>query len=160
LTLEFVTLLNQAGRFQEALSILEKRRFSPREGGEGLASAQYVYTKRALGVEALLAAKPCDALDYLGAARNYPQNLGEGKHLLTLERDLDYLSGVAAHLAGNAEIARKYWNAAAVSLTEPGMHSYFQALALRELGDEEASWETLFRLVRFAEKKGESVAED
>jgi len=159
LTLEFVTLLNQAGRFQEALSILEKRRFSPWEGGEGLAPAQYVYAKRALGVEDLLAAKPCQALEFFEAARNYPHNLGEGKHLLTPERDLNYLSGVAAHQAGNADMARKYWNTAAVSLPEPGMHSYFQALALRELGDEEAARETLFRLARFAEKKGEAVAE-
>ena len=40
LTVEFVTLLNQAGKFQEALSVLKKSRFSPWEGGEGLASAQ------------------------------------------------------------------------------------------------------------------------
>ena len=113
LTVEFVTLLNQADRFHEALSILKNRRFSPWEGGEGLASAQYVYAHRALGIEALLAAKPSDALKHFEAARNYPHNLGEGKHLLTLERDLDYFSGLAAQQLGEAELARKYWNAAA-----------------------------------------------
>ena len=157
LTVEFVTLLNQAGKFQEALSILEKRRFSPWEGGEGLASAQFVYANRGLGIEALLAAKPCDALHYFDAARNYPHNLGEGKHLLTLERDLDYFSGLAAQQAGDLDLARNYWSAAAATLAEPGMHCYFQALALRQLGDEEAARATLSRLARFAEKKREAV---
>lgn len=158
LTVEFVTLLNQAGHFKEALSILNKRRFSPWEGGEGLASSQYVYAHRALGIRALLDAKPCDALHHFEAARAYPHNLGEGKHLLTLERDLDYLSGWAARQAGNAELAHKYWSAAAAALPEPGMHSYFQAMAARETGEEEAAQGTLVELARFAEKKRRSVA--
>lgn len=158
LTVEFVTLLNQTERFEEALSILKKRRFSPWEGGEGLASAQYVYANRALGMRALMAAKPCDALDFFEAARVYPHNLGEGKHLLTLERDLDYLSGVSAQQSGNSELAHKYWKSAAAVLPEPGMHSYFRALAFRELGEEEAARETLSRLARFAEEKRKAVA--
>jgi len=116
-----------------------------------------VYASRGLGVEALLAAKPCDALHYFDAARNYPHNLGEGKHLLTLERDLDYFSGLAAQQAGDSDLARNYWSAAAATLAEPGMHCYFQALALRQLGDEEAARATLSRLARFAEKKREAV---
>jgi tetratricopeptide (TPR) repeat protein len=158
LTVEFVTLLNQSGRFHEALSILKNCRFSPWEGGEGLASAQYVYANRALGVEALLAAKPSDALHYFEAARNYPHNLGEGKHLLTLERDLDYFSGLAAKQAGNADLARTYWNQAAAAMSEPGMHSYFRALALRELGDEEAARKILSELAGFAEEKSKAIA--
>ena len=158
LMVEFVTLLNQADKFHEALSILENRRFSPWEGGEGLASAQYVYAHRALGIAAVLAAKPSDALGHFEAARNYPQNLGEGKHLLTLERDLDYFSGLAAQQLGDAELARKYWSAAAAPLPERGVHSYFQAMALRELGNEEAACEVLSSLARFADQKGKAVA--
>ncbi len=109
-------------------------------------------------MEALLAAKPCDALHLFEAARNYPPNLGEGKHLLTLERDLDYFSGLAARQAGHADLARRHWTAAASALPEPGMHSYFQALAMRELGDEEAARQVLSELARFAEKKRQSVA--
>lgn len=158
LTVEFVTLLNQSGRFEQALSILKKRRFSPWEGGEGLASAQYVYANRALGIEALVSAKPSDALRYFQAARHYPHNLGEGKHLLTLERDLDYLSGLATQRTGNEEQARKYWNAAAAPLPDAGMHSYFQALASRELGNEETARKLLAGLARFAEDKRGAVA--
>ncbi len=157
LTVEFVTLLNQTGQPREALCVLEKRRFSPWEGGEGLVSAQYVYAHRALGVQAMLAGKTSDALHHFEAARHYPHNLGEGKHLLTLERDLDYYSGLAAQHAGNADLARAYWNTAAAALPEPGMHSYFQALAIRELGDEDAARGVLSELARLTEEKKKIV---
>ncbi len=157
LTVERVTLLNQAGRHEEALSILANRRFSPWEGGEGLTSAQYVYAHRGLGVAALEAGKPAYALKHFEAARNYPHNLGEGKHLLTLERDLDYFSGLAAHELGDAQAARAYWQAASAPLPEPGVHSYFQALALRALGNDEAARGVLLDLARVATIKSKQV---
>ena len=43
-------------------------------------------------------------------------------------------------------------------LPEPGVHSYFQALALRELGNEEAGREVLSSLARFADEKRKAVA--
>jgi tetratricopeptide (TPR) repeat protein len=158
LTIEFVTLLNQAGKFHEALSILKERRFSPWEGGEGLSSAQYVFAHRALGTQALVAGQPCDALNHFAAARNYPHNLGEGKHLLTLERDLDYFSGLAAEQCGDAERAVAFWEGAAATLPEPGIHSYFQALALKKLGREPAAENVLHSLSRMADQKRVAVA--
>ena len=109
-------------------------------------------------MQALIAARPCDALKSFTAARNYPHNLGEGKHLLTLERDLDYLSGLAAHQCGDREGASRFWKAAAAPLPEPGVYSYFQALALRELGNEQAAQEVLSNLARFAEDKRKTAA--
>ena len=103
LSVEYVTLLNQCERWQPALERLSARRFSPWEGGEGLVSAQYVHAHRALGLTELVAGRPAQALDHFEAARHYPNNLCEGKHLLTLERDLDYLSGLAEQLHGNAK---------------------------------------------------------
>lgn len=158
LTVEFVTLLNQSGQFREALSVLTQRRFSPWEGGEGLASAQYVFANCALGLQALMAEKPGDALKHFGAARNYPENLGEGKHLLTLERDLDYFSGMAAKQLGDSELAHRYWTAAAAPLDQTSVHSYFQGLALRQLGNEEAAEDVLLELAQFGEEKSKSVA--
>ncbi len=157
LTVEFVTLLNQTGRYQDALDILNKRRFSPWEGGEGLVSAQYVLAHRALGIEALMAGTPLIALQHLDAARNYPHNLGEGKHLLTLERDLDYFSGLAARQHGDTELAGKYWRAAAAPLETPGVHSYFRAMALSAMGEGEAGREVLSELARFAGEKMNEV---
>jgi tetratricopeptide (TPR) repeat protein len=150
LTVEYITLLNQGGYWQAALNRLLARRFSPWEGGEGLVSAQYVYAHRAMGMEALTQGRGADALQHFEAARKYPENLGEGKHLLTLERDLDYLAGLATEQLGVTELAGRYWNAAAAPLSAPGFHSYFQALALQALGKREAAREVLSSLSDFA----------
>lgn len=157
LTVERVTLLNQLGRWDEALALLSERRFSPWEGGEGLTSAQYAYAHRALGLAALEARDAVAALEHFEAARVYPHNLGEGKHLLTLERDLDYFSGVAAEQMSDATKARRFWIAASAPLAEPGAHTYFQALALRALGSEAASRAALEELARFAEAKAQET---
>lgn len=157
LSVEYITLLNQRGQWQAALAQLASRRFNPWEGGEGLVSAQYVHAHRALGMAALASGKPADALEHFKSARHYPLNLGEGKHLLTLERDLDYFSGWAAKQSGDLELAQWHWNAAAAPLPAVGLHSYFQALAMRELGNDEEACATLSELAKFA--AGQMTAE-
>jgi tetratricopeptide (TPR) repeat protein len=153
LTVEYITLLNQCGQWKVALEMLCTRHFSPREGGEGLVSAQYVNAHRALGKEALAAGNAVDALEHFGSARHYPQNLGEGKHLLTLERDLDYFSGLAARQLGDSQLAERFWTAAAAPLPTLNLQAYFQAQALRAMGDEPGAREVFSRLVEFAAKK-------
>ena len=155
LTVEFITLLNQCSQSQAALERLSSRRFNPWEGGEGRVSAQYVHAHRALGRTALAAGKPAEALQHFEAARHYPEDLGEGKHLLTLERDLDYFSGLAAEQIGDGELARSYWNAAAAPLSALGMYSYFQALALHALGNYQAARAVLLSLANFAKHQME-----
>jgi len=90
------------------------------------------------------------ALDHFQAARHYPENLGEGKHLLTLERDLDYYSGLAAQKLGELSIAHRYWTAAAAPVPSLGVYSYFQARALMALGDSAAAREVFLKLGHFA----------
>ena len=153
LTIEYITLLNQCGEWHAALDLLSTRLFCPWEGGEGLVSAQYVQAHRALGRAALTAGKADEALRHFEAARHYPENLGEGKHLLTLERDLDYLSGLAAQSLGDSRLAGHYWNAAAAPLAGLGVHSYFQALAAQALGSHQAARKVLSSLAEFAEKQ-------
>ena len=150
LAVESITLLNQCGQWSAALERLAARRFSPWEGGEGLVSAQYVYAHRSLGRAAISADDAADALTHFEAARKYPWNLGEGKHLLTLERDLDYLSGMAARQLGDAARAASYWESGASPLPASGIHSYFQAHSLRALGEHEAANAVLSRLAEFA----------
>ena len=58
-----------------------------------------------------------EALKHFEAARNYPENLGEAKHLLTLETHLDYFSGLALQELGRDEEAREYWHKAAQTET-------------------------------------------
>lgn len=153
LTVEYITLLNQGGHWRAGLDCLLTRRFSPWEGGEGLVSAQYVCAHRNLGVEALTQGRAADALQHFESARKYPENLGEGKHLLTLERDLDYFSGIAAEQLGDDELAERHWNAAAAPLPSLGLHAYFQALAMQALGKREAARKVLCSLSDFARKQ-------
>src|SRR5258708_32831195 len=101
LTLELVTLYNEVRNSGRALEILLARRFHPWEGGQGLVSAQYVAAHVILGRESLEAARPRGALDHFEAARRYPANLGEGKHLLTPENHLHYFAGLACKALGD-----------------------------------------------------------
>ena len=154
LTVECITLLNQRGQSEAALEQLAARRFSPWEGGEGLVSGQYVYAHRALGIEDLEKGRPSEALDHFEAARHYPENLGEGKHLLTLERDLDYFSGLAAEMLKDAKLAERYWKAAAAPLASLGVHSLiFKRWHLRCWGKQQASREILSDLEEFAARQ-------
>ena len=91
LTVELVTLLNLAGRYREAVEVLSARRFHPWEGGEGLVSAAWVVAHRELAREALANGDAPTAVEHARAAMHYPPNLGEGKHLLTPENELQLL---------------------------------------------------------------------
>jgi tetratricopeptide (TPR) repeat protein len=150
LTVEYITLLNQNGRSGGALERLLVRQFSPWEGGEGLVSSQYVAAHRALGCASLVSGNAVQALEHFESARRYPVNLGEGKHLLTLERDLDYFAGLAAAQLGKVALAEKYWQTAAAPLPSLGYHSCFQALAQQSLGEGDQARAILSELARFA----------
>jgi tetratricopeptide (TPR) repeat protein len=152
LTIEYITLLNQSQQWKPALEHLAARHFTPWEGGEGLVSAQYVHAHRALGLSALAKKNPEEALRHFEAARHYPHNLGEGKQLLTLERDLDYFSGLAARSLDHGEASRGFWSVAGAPFAAPGMHTYFQGLALRAMGDEEAAFNAFSNLAAYAEQ--------
>jgi tetratricopeptide (TPR) repeat protein len=143
LTVELVTLYNQTGEPGKALEILLGRRFHPWEGGEGLVSGQYVWAHRLLGISCLNNGDFADALEHFSAARVYPQNLGEGKHLLTQELDLDYFSGVAQRELGSDEMARNSFLSAVESEPASPWMCYYKALALRSLGRTSAAGELL-----------------
>lgn len=153
LFVELLTLFNQCDQSEEALRCMSSRRFSPWEGGEGLVSAQYVHAHRCIGLESLDESRYQSALEHFEAARHYPENLGEGKHLLTNERDLDYLSGLAAKGLGQQQLAEHYWRAAAAPLSLPCLYSYFQARSLIALGEETRSKEVLNTLLEFAHRE-------
>ena len=71
-------------------------------------------------------------------AMDYPPNLGEGKHLLTPENELQLLLGQALAADGRAEEARTWLERAALpkamSRRARGRRAVLAALALRQLG--------------------------
>src|SRR3989442_6653938 len=104
---ELVTLYNDVGRHEAALAYLLSRRFHPWEGGEGLVSGEYVRAHLRLGQAALAGKRPDEARRHLEAAMQYPENLGEGRHLLTPEHDLHYHLALACEALGDKDRARR-----------------------------------------------------
>lgn len=153
LTVELITLLNQTGRAEEALEMLLSRRFNPWEGGEGLVSGQYVWSHILLGRSLLETGNPERALAHFSAARKYPQNLGEGKHLLTRETHLDYFAGSALSQMGREDEARQCWTRAAADDTSISWLSYYRAMSLQLLGRKEESASLLTEMSDFARKQ-------
>src|SRR4029077_19804535 len=95
---------------------------------------QYVWANLLIGRSFLENRNWQKALEHFSAAREYPHNLGEGKHLLTNETHLDYFSGVALSCAGRVEEARKFWSRAAADESLISWMSYFRAVSLQSLG--------------------------
>jgi tetratricopeptide (TPR) repeat protein len=153
LTVELVSLYNQTGRPETALELLGSRRFHPWEGGESLVSGQYVVAHVLLGRQALEAGDAGAALNHFEAARSYPRNLGEGKHLLTEERHLDYYSGVALAMLERGDDARRRWEAAASPSTTFNFQTYYRALALAALRQEAGADRVFQELRAFAEQQ-------
>jgi tetratricopeptide (TPR) repeat protein len=150
LTSEYVTLLNENGRPEDALTVLASRRFNPWEGGEGVVSTQYVWAHRILGRQRMRNDHFAEALNHFDQAMRFPENLGEGKHLLALETDLNYFSGVNAEMLGHTDDAQKWFTRAAVDLPQPSVYSYYRAQALVRLGREQEAKSELQKLLEYA----------
>jgi tetratricopeptide (TPR) repeat protein len=153
LVVELVTLYNQTDKSNKALELLRDRRFHPWEGGEGLVSGQYVGAHLLLGRQALKTHDAGEALRHFEAARNYPENLGEAKHLLTPETHLDYFSGLALQELGRQKEARECWRKAAQTETANSDMTFYKALALRELENHSQAVLLLNDLLEFASRR-------
>jgi tetratricopeptide (TPR) repeat protein len=150
LSLEYIALLNQTGKHEQARAILDSRRFQPWEGGEGQALEQYVRTCLALGRAALKMGDPAEAVRLIGGALAPPESLGEAWHLLADKREVYYWLGVACREVGDAAGARRWWRKAARNgILE---NDCFHALALRELGRKAEAQKFLRKLLEKADE--------
>jgi tetratricopeptide (TPR) repeat protein len=158
LTVELITLYNQLGQHKRALSLITQRRFHPWEGGEGAVSGQYVIAHLQLGLKALDRGEPALALSHFDTARKYPQDLGEGKHLLTQEGHLDCFTGVALEQLGRHEEAVSMWRKAAQPDERIDMFAYYRGVALRSLGEEHTASRVFQKLLEHAEALAKTEA--
>ena len=162
LYLEYISLYNAKGRYQEALDMLMARHFHPWEGGEGKVPAQYRMSLTELAKQALAAGDAAKAVELLQRATVYPHNLGEGKLAGAQENDIYYYMGLAERRLGHEDAARAAFEKAGVGLSEPaGMMYYndqppemifYQGLAHRALGDENGARSRFNKLIAYAEK--------
>ncbi|MEX2608082.1 MAG: DUF5107 domain-containing protein [Kiritimatiellia bacterium] len=166
LCVEYLHLLNLAGRSAEAVEILDARVFHPWEGGEGKVPAQY---QRALFLLAE-ATEPEEALALLDRAGVWPENLGEGKLSGNTDNECHLRRGRVLRALGRAAEAEAEFRAATEGITEPAGAMYyndqppetlyFQGLAWRELGEEERAAERFRALVEYAKNGGQAFQPD
>ena len=159
LTVETRALYNQTGQHEEALALLSGRKFQPWEGGEGQALGQYVRSRLALGRIAGRRGGRRRPGAFLSAAAP-PQNLGEARHLLANQSDVQYWLGCARAALGEKSAARQHWLAAAksqgdfeeMSVRPFSAMTYYAALAWQQLGRKGKAKRLLADLLAYAEE--------
>lgn len=162
LYLRYITLLNCTGRWEEALSALRSRVFHPWEGGEGKVSAQYRYALIHIAIQKLEEGKGEEALNLLTDTLAYPPNLGEGKLPNVADNEAHYYMGLAYRMMSKKEEADLYFKLAASGSQEPERvlyyndqpsdYIFYQGLAYRELGCEDAALKSFHQLSIYGEK--------
>jgi tetratricopeptide (TPR) repeat protein len=158
LSVELASLYNQTGQPKKALDLLRSRQFQPWEGGEGLTIAQYVRAHLALGRRALRKDDAAGATREFEAALENPPQAGEAKHPLSNQSNIYYWLGMAWESRGEEERARGWWRKAAAAMEDISEMTYYSALALRRLGEEEACEQTLRQVVAHARQISQQPA--
>jgi tetratricopeptide (TPR) repeat protein len=166
LSVELATLYNQTRQHERALSLLASRKFQPWEGGEGLALGQYVRANLALGQQAVAQGNSLEARRLFEVALRCPENLGEATHLLANQSDVYYFLGSAFEAEGDHTSAQQWFERAArhkgdfqqMSMKSFSEMSYYNALALKQLGRAREAEELLRSLLAYAKGLAEQVA--
>ena len=173
LVLEEITLLNQLGRYDEAMQKLDAHTFHPWEGGEGKVPAQYQIcrvelAKRSLTPDLSRKERGVDssaiqhAIQLLNECLEYPHHLGEGKLYGAQENDFYYFLGIAYEALGQKDMARKCWEQATEGPQEPAAAMYYndakpdkifyQGMALLKLGREDEAHGRFYRLINYGKQ--------
>ena len=162
LVLEEITLLNQLGRYEEAMQKLDAHQFHPWEGGEGKVSSQYQIARVELAKQAISAKDYEKAVLLLNECLDYPPHLGEGKLYGAQENDFYYLLGVAYEALGQKEKAVACWQEATKGPQEPAAAMYYndakpdkifyQGMALLKLGREDEAHGRFFKLINYGKQ--------
>lgn len=162
LTLEYISLLNLTGEYENAMALLSSRQFHPWEGGEGKAPAEYRFCRMMLALKAIEAGDCDAAMRLLWETTVYPHNLGEGKLANAQENDVYFMLGLAYRKKGEEEKADECFQKASSGLCEPaGMlyyndqppeTIYYQGLALLALSREDEARGRFHKLLSFGEQ--------
>ncbi len=162
LYLEYITLLNQLGRYEEAIHLIDDRQFHPWEGGEGKVPAQYQLARVELVKKLLAEEKYTEALSLIEECFVYPHNLGEGKLYGAQENDFNYYKACALRGLGKKVEGESFFLRASVGNSQPAAAVYYndqkpdkifyQGLALRELGREKEARSRFNNLISYGEK--------
>ena len=143
---EYIRLVLVSGDAVRAEEMILSRKFHPWEGGEGKVTRLYKEIKFARADALAAAGKTEEAMQKYRDALTFPENLGEGKLILDTSNHIYYRMGVLAEQSGDPQAQEYYQLAARGDDTvaddmyyndNPVDYVFYQALALRKLGEEE-----------------------
>lgn len=162
LLLEEITLLNQVGKYQEAMTKLDSHQFHPWEGGEGKVPAQYQICRVELAKQAIADKAYDKAIKLLEECLEYPHHLGEGKLYGAQENDFYYLLGCCHEALGERDKAHQCWELATQGPQEPAAAMYYndakpdkifyQGLALIKLEHKDQANGRFYKLINFGKQ--------
>lgn len=162
LYLEYVTLLNDMGLYEEALAAIERHDFQTWEGAEGKISTQFKVSLLELSKKDLAAGAYEKARERLEYALSYPENLGEGRLEGTKDNHLYYHLGLACEGLGDKTKAQECFEKATLGAMEPaGMMYYYdqpadmilyQARAFEKLGETGEANARYYKLLDYGEQ--------
>lgn len=159
LAVEYAHLLVTAGRPEEALAVLQQRRFQPWEGGEGQVLRAWERTQLSLAEAALQLGDASAAVNHARSALETPESLGEARHPLANAAQLLLVLGTALEADNDPDGAVRCWREAAEArgdFSEMSPHSYsentyYSVLAARRLGNTEYADEVVTGLTAHTE---------
>ena len=159
-------LLTQQGQYDQSLALLMKHTFKPWEGGVRVRQ-MYVLANLQRGLRDLDANQPAQAETAFRQALLYPHNLGSGKPAKPHDEEILFWLGEALKAQGKADAARDAWMQAAEEGREaaeegrepPTLPGLYRGLALRRLGQVEASTKALDALTQVKVGDRHSAAE-
>jgi len=149
LVLEEITLLNQVGRYEEAMHKLDAHIFHPWEGGEGKVPAQYQICRVELAKQLLAKdSSNARAKQLLEECLVYPAHLGEGKLYGAQDNDFLYFLGrYEEGTAGPTEpAAAMYYNDAKPDKI------FYAGLCYRKLGQEDKARGLFNKLINYGKQ--------
>ena len=149
LILEEITLLNQLGRYEEAMQKLDAHQFHPWEGGEGKVPAQYQFCRIEIAKQLLKAdSQSPTAKSLLEECLVYPPHLGEGKLYGAQDNDILYFLGrYEEGTAGPTEpAAAMYYNDAKPDKI------FYAGLCYRKLGQEDKARSLFNKLINYGKQ--------
>ncbi|MGB3007155.1 MAG: DUF5107 domain-containing protein [Chitinophagaceae bacterium] len=159
LFLEYITLHNQLGLYQEAKELIASGTFHPWEGGEGKVVREYFICHLELAKQSIEAGDFKKAVSLLEEAESYPVNLGEGKLTGAQENDIHYWMGIAHEMMNNIEKANGYYQQATKGISEPVQaifyndpqpdKIFYQGLAWIKLHNRKRATDIFQRLIDF-----------
>ena len=161
LMIEYVTLLNSAGRHKDCLDAIMGHTFRPWEGAEGKVSTQYKVSLTEMAKECLGKGDPAGAKEYLERSLELPVNLGEGRLEGTKDNHIWFLLGTVKEALGEDD-AKACFEKATLGTDEPaGMMYYYdqpadmilcKGLAFEKLGEHRAACACFNKLIDYGER--------